>query len=93
MRPSRLWHWFLGHLRCMAAEQFGTNIRATVATTVPNVVRGALTLVSLLFVKGHDLPRLCNQRFGNRHYCDGNCCYIRHLYQKKHSEDLDYIEK
>lgn len=34
----------------MAAEQFGTNIRATVATTVPNVVRGALTLVSLLFV-------------------------------------------
>lgn len=34
----------------MAAEQFGTNIRATVATTVPNVVRGALNLVSLLFV-------------------------------------------
>lgn len=34
----------------MAAEQFGTNIRATVATTVPNMVRGALTLVSLLFV-------------------------------------------
>ena len=34
----------------MAAEQFGTNIRATVATTVPNVVRGALTLVTLLFV-------------------------------------------
>jgi MFS transporter, putative metabolite:H+ symporter len=34
----------------MAAEQFGTNIRATVTTTVPNVVRGALTLVTLLFV-------------------------------------------
>lgn len=34
----------------MAAEQFGTNIRATVATTVPNMVRGALTLVTLLFV-------------------------------------------
>lgn len=33
----------------MAAEQFGTNIRATVATTVPNMVRGALILVSLLF--------------------------------------------
>lgn len=33
----------------MAAEQFGTNIRATVATTVPNMVRGSLTLVSLLF--------------------------------------------
>ena len=34
----------------MAAEQFGTNIRATVATTVPNMVRGSLNLVTLLFV-------------------------------------------
>jgi putative MFS transporter len=34
----------------MAAEQFGTNIRATVATTAPNMVRGSLNLVSLLFV-------------------------------------------
>jgi predicted MFS family arabinose efflux permease len=34
----------------MAAEQFGTNIRATVATTVPNMVRGALNLISALFV-------------------------------------------
>lgn len=33
----------------MAAEQFGTNIRATVATTVPNMVRGSLTLITLLF--------------------------------------------
>jgi MFS family permease len=35
----------------MAAEQFGTNIRATVATTVPNMVRGSLNLVSLLFTQ------------------------------------------
>jgi MFS family permease len=34
----------------MAAEQFGTNIRATVATTAPNMVRGSLYLVSMLFV-------------------------------------------
>jgi MFS transporter, putative metabolite:H+ symporter len=33
----------------MAAEQFGTNIRATVATTVPNMARGSLALVLLLF--------------------------------------------
>lgn len=33
----------------MAAEQFGTNLRATVATTVPNMVRGALPLLLLLF--------------------------------------------
>jgi MFS family permease len=33
----------------MAAEQFGTNLRATAATTVPNVVRGALPLIIILF--------------------------------------------
>ncbi len=33
----------------MAAEQFGTNLRATAATTVPNMVRGSLNLVTLLF--------------------------------------------
>ena len=33
----------------MAAEQFGTNIRATVATTVPNMARGSLALVLILF--------------------------------------------
>jgi MFS family permease len=33
----------------IAAEQFGTNLRATAATTVPNIVRGALPLIILLF--------------------------------------------
>jgi hypothetical protein len=34
----------------MAAEQFGTNLRATAATTIPNMVRGALPLINLLFL-------------------------------------------
>ena len=33
----------------MAAEQFGTNLRATAATTAPNMVRGSLPLMILLF--------------------------------------------
>lgn len=33
----------------MAAEQFGTNLRATAATTVPNMVRGSLVLVTILY--------------------------------------------
>ena len=33
----------------VASEQFGTNLRATTATTVPNFVRGSLVLVALLF--------------------------------------------
>jgi MFS transporter, putative metabolite:H+ symporter len=34
----------------MGAEQFGTNLRATAATTIPNMVRGALPLMNLLFL-------------------------------------------
>ena len=33
----------------MAAEHFGTNLRATAATTVPNMVRGSLPLTIILF--------------------------------------------
>lgn len=34
----------------MGAEQFGTNLRATAATTIPNMVRGALPLINMLFL-------------------------------------------
>lgn len=33
----------------MSAEQFGTNLRATVATTAPNFVRGAVVPLTLVF--------------------------------------------
>lgn len=33
----------------IGAEQFGTNLRATVATTVPNFARGTLILITILF--------------------------------------------
>lgn len=33
----------------VSAEQFGTNLRATAATTIPNMVRGTLILMNLLF--------------------------------------------
>ena len=36
-------------LLMMSAEQFGTNLRATVATTVPNFIRGALIPVTIFF--------------------------------------------
>jgi MFS family permease len=34
----------------IAAEQFGTNLRATVATTVPNFVRGSVNIITPLFL-------------------------------------------
>ena len=33
----------------IASEQFGTNLRATVATTVPNMVRGSVVLMSFIY--------------------------------------------
>ena len=33
----------------MSAEQFGTNLRATAAISIPNLVRGFLPLIILLF--------------------------------------------
>jgi len=41
----------------VAAEQFGTNLRATVATTVPNFVRGMTVPITMLF-------QLLRQPFG-----------------------------
>jgi MFS transporter, putative metabolite:H+ symporter len=38
----------------VAAEQFGTNLRATATTTAPNFVRGSLALVSLAFLQIRD---------------------------------------
>ena len=34
----------------MGAEQFGTNLRATAATTIPNMVRGSLPIMNMLFL-------------------------------------------
>ncbi len=39
----------------MSAEQFGTNLRATAAISIPNMVRGALPLIILLFKYTRDL--------------------------------------
>lgn len=38
----------------IAAEQFGTNLRATVTTTVPNFIRGTVPLLNFLFLTAKD---------------------------------------
>ena len=54
----------------MAAEQFGTNIRATVATTVPNMVRGSLKpgFIAVCFHAG--IAGIPEKRLDNRHRCN-----------------------
>jgi putative MFS transporter len=43
--PNGFWSVFV----TIASEQFGTNMRATVTTTVPNFVRGTTVLVTIAF--------------------------------------------
>ena len=35
----------------IGAEQIGTNLRATAATTIPNMVRGTVVIMTTLFIK------------------------------------------
>jgi MFS family permease len=76
----------------VAAEQFGTNIRATVATTVPNFVRGATVPLTLAFngLKPH------TGVISSAAIVSAACILIA-LWavwgmQETHGKDLDYIE-
>ncbi|HTB80047.1 MAG TPA: MFS transporter [Opitutaceae bacterium] len=76
----------------IAAEQFGTNIRATVATTVPNFVRGAVVPITLGF-------NYCKGQFGiiPGAVLVGLICIFVALWalaglEETHGKDLNYLE-
>ena len=76
----------------VAAEQFGTNIRATVATTVPNFVRGATVPLTLAF--NHLKPH--TGVIGSAGIVSAVSLIVA-LWavwgmQETHGKDLDYIE-
>ena len=77
----------------IAAEQFGTNMRATVATTVPNFVRGMVVPITILF-------QLCRKQFGLEAgaLIVGGLCLAIALFslwrlQETFHKDLDYFEE
>jgi putative MFS transporter len=77
----------------VASEQFGTNIRATVTTTVPNFVRGSLNLVTMLFV-------LLRSHVGAAHAALAVGAIVLTIaflavfaLEETHGKDLDYVEK
>jgi putative MFS transporter len=76
----------------IAAEQFGTNIRATVATTVPNFVRGSVVPITIGF-------NFCRGRFGviPGALIIGLACILLALWalrglEETHGKDLNYME-
>jgi MFS family permease len=77
----------------VAAEQFGTNLRATAATTIPNFVRGALVPMNLLFV-------FIKPSFGviMAGFLVGIVAYVIGFYStltipETHGKDLDFVEE
>jgi putative MFS transporter len=76
----------------VAAEQFGTNLRATVATTTPNFVRGSVVLTTLFFQ--HLTPQL--GLINSALVVGGVCVVIAFLalynLSETYGKDLDYVE-
>ena len=77
----------------VAAEQFGTNLRATVATTVPNIVRGMVVPITMLF-------QLCRSFLGleSGALLVGAICSIAAFIslgalEETFHKDLDYYEE
>jgi hypothetical protein len=79
----------------IATEQFGTNIRATVTTTVPNFVRGAVVPLTFLFqfIKLLSNGSLIYAGIGVGVLCLGLAFWSLTGMQDTFSKDLDYLEQ
>ena len=82
----------------VAAEQFGTNIRATVATTVPNFIRGSVVPITLAFnfLKSYKINGV-TIGVVNSAAIVGTVCVLIALWalrglDETYGKELDYIE-
>lgn len=76
-----------------AAEHFGTNIRATVATTSPNFVRGAVVLLTLLFEFGRGFIGIINSAIAVGGITIIIALVSLRFLEETFSKDLDYTEE
>ncbi len=76
----------------VAAESFGTNLRATVATTVPNFVRGSLVPISALFAFLKGSTSLNNAGMIVGVICMLFSFFAIYAYKDTYFKDLDYYE-
>lgn len=80
----------------MGAEQFGTNIRATAATTIPNMVRGLLAVLILpLFqwLRGFESLGFVNGAILSAIIIMGIGIIASLLVKETFGRDLDFVEK
>jgi len=77
----------------IGAEQFGTNLRATAATTVPNMVRGMVIVMTTLFASFKDSFSVIDSGA-----LVGLICFVIGFYSiltipETHGRDLDFLEE
>ncbi len=76
----------------IAAEQFGTNIRSTVATTVPNFVRGSVVPLTLCFQALKAQYGIIQGAFLVAVLCVAVAFLALRGLAETHGKDLDYVE-
>jgi len=76
----------------MASEQFGTNLRSTVTTTVPNFVRGSVVILSLAFKHFQDSLGLAGSAMAVFTVTIALGIIGLISLEETHSRDLDYLE-
>ncbi len=77
----------------IAAEQFGTNIRATAATTVPNFVRGALALIFFIFTTLKTTAGIINSALLVGVVCILTALVAVYFLPETYNKELDYFEE
>jgi MFS family permease len=76
----------------IAAEQFGTNIRATVATTVPNFVRGATVPLTLAFNQLKPACGIVTSAAAISFACVLVALWALRGLEETYDKELDYLE-
>ena len=76
----------------IAAEQFGTNLRSTVATTVPNFVRGAVPLITYGFTFFKGSLGWVGAAWAVGVACFGLAIFALAGLGETHGRDLDFLE-
>jgi len=77
----------------MSAEQFGTNLRATAATTTPNFVRGAMVPMTALFQMGREAFGMVGSGIALGLLVLGLAVASLAGLQETFGKDLDYLEE
>jgi len=76
----------------IAAEQFGTNIRATVASTVPNIIRGMVIPITYTFQFTRKYIGILNAGAVVGILCMIIAYYAYYRLEETFNKDLDYVE-